>query len=274
MKDIKEIQQMAKRMRLRAMDMALAACEQGRLAHFGGALSCMEILAVLFGHEMRFDIKNIDAEERDRFFVSKAHCVLAQYTAMAEVGLLADEELNDYMVDGNPLMGYPRDAARALEYSGGSLGMAFSFAVGVAIALKRKKSDSKVYVLVGDGECDEGLFWETVMSAANYELDNMVLIVDRNHLQLDGDTEDVMQLGDMGKKLESFGWSTVDVNGHSVEELINGFQHEHKNRPLAIVADTIKGKGVSFMEGKKEWHQGSINKSQYEQAVQELKEGM
>lgn len=270
---VKELNSMANRVRLRALRMAFSACEKGTRAHFGGALSCTEILTVLFRNALRYDPSDPTNEDRDRFFVSKAHCVLTQYSVMSEVGIIADEELDSYMVDGNPLMGYPQDLSRGLEYSGGSLGMAFSFAAGTALSLKKDNKDNKVYVLTGDGECDEGLLWETAMFAANYQLDNMTLIVDRNFLQLDGNTEDVMKLGNLEDKFRSFGWEAATVDGHDVGALDQAFQKEHPGQPYAIIAETVKGKGVSFMENKKEWHQSMISKEQYEMAIKELTEG-
>ena len=269
---VKKLRNMASQMRVRALDMAICACEQGRRVHFGGALSCMEIFAVLYGNVLKFDVNKPKWKGRDYFFADKAHCILAQYTALSMVGMIDDVELDNYLVDGGPLTGYAMDIDRGLEYSGGSLGMAFSYAAGVAWEFNKKRTENRVYILVGDGECDEGVLWETAMFAAHYQLDNLVLIVDRNHLQLDGDTEEVMKLHSLEGKFNSFGWNVRSVNGHSVSELLDAFSYKPQGVPYVVIADTVKGKGASYMENKKEWHQNVISREQYELAMKELKE--
>ncbi len=272
MKETLKLQQMAERMRKKALEMALAAGEDGIPAHLGGSFSAMEIFAVMYGNILQYDLSNTESKDRDRFFISKAHCTLAQYTAMAEAGIIKEEELNAYMKNRSPLMGYPQDLTRMLEYSGGSLGMAFSFANGVALALKRKKAQNKVYVLLGDGECEEGLHWEVFMCAGHYRLDNLTVIIDRNYLQLDGSTEETMSLGKLEDKLTSFGWAVACADGHNVNALMDAFAVSHDGKPYAIIAKTIKGKGISFLENKKESHQYLLKRSDYEQALQERDE--
>lgn len=265
-----ELEQMAKRMRIRALEMAITAGRDGVSAHLGGSFSAMEIFAVLYSNVLRYDPKNMKNDDRDRFFVSKAHCTLAQYTAMAEAGILEDCELNTYMKNGSPLMGYPQDLSRGLEYSGGSLGMALSFAEGVAFGLKNKKSESRVYVLLGDGECEEGLHWEVFMFAARHCLDNLTVIIDRNGLQLAGTTEEIAGIGRIEDKLNTFGWETECIDGHNTEELLRAFDKSHQGKPYAIIAKTVKGKGLSFIENRKEGHQYLLKEAEYETALKEL----
>lgn len=267
-----ELEKMAERMRRRALEMAVTAGEAGIASHLGGSFSAMEIFAVMYGNVLRYDLQDIESEERDRLFVSKAHCTLAEYTAMSEVGIIDDGELNTYMTDGSPLMGYPQDISRGLEYSGGSLGMAFSFANGVALGLKSKGKENRVYVLLGDGECEEGLHWETFMCAAHYHLDNLIVVIDRNYLQLDGGTEEIMSMGNLAERLNAFGWQTTCVNGHDVAELSEAFKIPHEGKPYAIIAETVKGKGISFLENKKECHQYLLRRKEYEQILKEWDE--
>lgn len=269
------LEAMAKRMRLAALDMALEAGESG--SHLGGGLSCIEILAVLYGAVMKYDVKNPEAPERDRFFPSKNHCVLAHFPALAEAGFIEKEELLEFKKDGGRLTGYPKNLEIGLEYSGGSLGMAISVAIGTALSLRERKMKNRVYVLMGDGELNEGSIWEAFMSAAHYGLSNLTVIIDRNHLCYDGDTEEVMAISPLSDKMKSFGWNVVECDGHSVESLLEAFEKqtdlESKGKPTIIIAETVKGKGVSFIENKREWHHNRLSKAQYEQAVEEVKNG-
>lgn len=266
------LEQMAKRMRLRALRMALNAGSNG--AHLGPAMSCMEIFAALYGYVMRFDISKPEWEERDRLMVSKAHCVLAYYTALAEAGFLTDAELDTFEKNGTSLAGHPAaDLSRGIEYSGGSLGQALSVSVGMAIDAKQRGRTHKVYVLLGDGECDEGANWEAFMAAAHFKLDNLVVILDRNGLQADGPTEEVMPLGCMGAKMGAFGWRVSDIDGHSMAQLLNAFAVSTVCQPHMIIANTVKGKGISFMEHVREWHHGTLTQQQYHIAVSEVEAG-
>ena len=265
---IQDIEAMAKRMRLAALDMALSAGKGG--AHLGGGLSCIEIFAALYGGVLRFDPKDPCWEERDRFFVSKNHCVLAQFPALYEAGYIEKQDLRELTKDGGRINGYPRDVGLGLEYSGGSLGMAVSVAIGVALALREKESGAHVYVLMGDGELNEGSVWEALLSAAQYKLDNLTVLIDRNHLCYDGDTEDVMALEDLEAKFQAFNWKVKRCDGHSIADLLRAMAEERPGTPYAIIAETVKGKGVSFMENRAEWHHGVLSQKQYEQARAEL----
>ena len=265
-----EIREMAKRMRLKALDMAVRSGNKG--AHLGPAFSCMEIMAVLYGNILNLDAENPREISRNRFISSKAHSVLAQYTALQEVGYISEEELDTFQGNATLFGGHPvLNLDHGMEYTGGSLGMALSVGVGMALDAKRKKKGHKVYILLGDGELNEGSNWEAVMSAAHFKLDNLVIIVDRNNLQYDGFTSDVMSLGDIRKKFEAFNCVVTEVNGHDVQALLEAFQKEIVDYPHAIIANTVKGKGVSFMENVREWHHSALSQKQYEQAVQEVR---
>ena len=259
---------MAKRMRLAGLDMALASGSNG--SHLGGSLSCIEILAVLYGEVLKYDVKNPLNPERDRFIPSKNHCVLAHIPALAEAGFISYEETVEFQKDGGRLTGYPQRPEIGLEYSGGSLGMAISVGVGLALSAKQKKRENKVYILMGDGELNEGSIWEAFMSAAHYKLDNLIAIIDRNHLSYDGNTEDVMGIDDLAKKMESFNWHVSCCDGHDTESLLKAFADETEGKPHIIIADTIKGKGVSFIENRPEWHHHRLSQAEYELAREEV----
>lgn len=266
-----ELNSMARRMRLQALDMGLAAGASG--AHFGAGFSSMEIMAVLYGSIMKLNPNDPTDRDRDRLFISKAHCVLSYYTALHEAGFLSNEDLATFEQPGTHLAGHPStDSAHGIDYSWGSLGMALSFGVGTAIGLRDcGLSNRRVFVLLGDGELDEGSNWEAFMSGSHFALDHLTAIIDRNVLQYDGPTEEVMALGDLHAKLDSFGWDTVDVDGHDVDALQQALSSITPGKPRAVIAHTIKGKGVSFMEGKREWHHSSLSREQYDLAVAELK---
>ena len=259
---------MAKQMRRMALDMTLSAGPKG--AHVGGGFSCMEILAVLYGEVLRLDHKNPLDPQRDRFLASKNHCTLAHFPALVEAGYLKEEELCTFSRDGSRLIGYPYDPRIGLEYSGGSLGMAISFGIGQALAAKWKEQPQRVYVLMGDGELNEGSIWEAFMSAAQYRLDNLTAIIDRNHLSYDGNTEDIMGLDDISAKLKAFNWHVETCNGHDIADLLRAFGKKEKGRPTAIIAETVKGKGLPFAEGRPEWHQKAMTEEQYRQALAEI----
>lgn len=269
---VSNLQAMAKDMRLKALEMALGAGTNG--AHLGPALSSMEIMATLYGHVLRCDKDKQNDPNRDRMLVSKAHTVLSYYTALYEAGFLTEAELMTFEKPNTCFAGHPStNIAKGIEYAGGSLGMALSFGVGIALDIKRKKKPGRVFVLLGDGELDEGANWEAFMAAAHYNLDNMFAIIDKNQLQYDGLTEDVMALGNLSEKLQSFGWHVIEVDGHDIAALINAFEAPNPKRPIAIIATTVKGKGVSFMEGAREWHHAVLSQAQYEQACFEIVNG-
>lgn len=255
-------------MRLRSLKMAYNAGNNG--AHLGGGLSAIEIFATLYGSVLRYDVKNPLTDLRDRLIVSKGHCVLAYYTALAQVGFLTEDDLNQFEKNGSFLHGHAsRNLDKGIEFSGGSLSLGMSFAVGVAIAIKKRNLNSHVYVIVGDGECNEGLIWEAAMSASHYELSNLTIIVDNNNLQYDGETTKIMNMLSLSEKFNAFGFNTIEVDGHDLEKLLQAMNNKFIGKPNAIIAHTIKGKGVSFMENVKEWHHSILSLSQYEQAISE-----
>lgn len=269
MNKINDLLLMSKRMRIKALEMAYLAGKNG--AHLGGSLSSIEILAVLYGAVARFDNKNPNWDDRDRILISKAHCVLAYYTALYEVGFLTDNDLDSFEKNGSDFVGHPiRNVCKGIEYAGGSLGMALSVAAGMALYAKNIESSRRVFVLVGDGECEEGAIWEAVLFAANYKLSNLVMIIDNNHLQYDGTVDDVAGLNDIATKLEAFDWEVRQVDGHDVFQLEQAFKELGKEKPIAVVADTVKGKGVSFMENDLKWHHSELKKELYDKAIAEL----
>lgn len=269
---------MADRMRESAMFMAYEA--GAGAAHIGGGLSPIDILATLYGGILRLDSDNPEWEERDRFLLSKGHGVIGYYAALAEVGYLSLEELATFEKHRTILLGHPvKNRRKGIEFTTGSLGMGLSVGIGVALAsrrqveLKRRDTLSQVYVLLGDGECNEGSVWEAFLSAPQFGLDNITAIIDRNHYQLGGETKAVMDVGDIAGKLTQFGWEVKEVDGHDVEALYEAFRAPREaGKPRAVVAHTIKGKGFSFTENNNAWHHAILTKDQYETAIKELKE--
>ena len=264
----KELICMAKRMRLKALEMAYRGGQNG--AHLGGGLSAVEIMAVLYG-----DVLNVDPcapfnPQRDRLIVSKGHCVLAYYTALYENGFLSAQDLEGFEKNGCHWHGHAmRDLLHGIEFSGGSLSMGMSFAVGEALACKAKGLKCRIFVLVGDGECDEGLIWEAAMSAAHYKLDNLCVIIDKNQLQYDGETEIVLNINSLSEKFNAFGFDVEEVDGHDCDQLVKAL-NTRSEKPRCVIAHTIKGKGVSFMENDKAWHHHTLNEAQYIQAREEV----
>ncbi len=270
-KELSRLKNLARNMRKDALDMALAAGNEA--SHFGAGCSIIDILAVLYGKVMKYDIQNPQWEERDRFILSKGHGALGYYSALAESGFINKEELFTFEKDGSFLLGHPvKKREKGIEFTNGSLGMGLSLGIGVSLANRMKQRSNTVYVLMGDGECNEGSVWEAFMAASQYKLTNLVAIIDRNHFQLGGNTTEVMDVGDIKNKIESFGWDVREVNGHDIVQLYNAFTEPHdKEKPLAIVANTIKGKGFSFSENNNAWHHAVLTQTNYDIAIQELK---
>lgn len=269
---IEKIQAMAKRMRKHFLDTSLAAGASS--SHFGGGLSIVEITACLYGAVMKYDTTNPTWEERDRFILSKGHGCLGYYTALCEAGFFTKEELLSFEKTGSDLIGHPvMNREKGIEFSNGSLGMGLSLGIGVALAGRRRNASYHTYVVMGDGECNEGSVWEAAMSAAHFRLNTITAIIDRNKFQQTGDNETIMNLGDVAKKFESFGWDTVELDGHDVSALYTALTKErHAEKPLAIVAHTVKGKGFSFSENNNDWHHKILTQDQYDIGVSELNE--
>ena len=265
-----ELKQRVKRMRLRALKMALDAGANG--AHLGPGLSMMEIAAVLFCEVMKISPERLHAPDRDRFILSKAHAVLAYYTALAECGILTEADLAGFEKNGSDLPGHPILCEKlGVEVPGGSLGMGLPFAVGTALAGKMRNAPWRTFVVMGDGECQEGSVWEAAMAAANYHLDHLFAVIDRIHLQYEYYTEKVMALEDLAGKWHSFGWEIRQVDGHDIDQLSAVLsQPARAGKPVVVIADTVKGKGVSFMENNREWHHHRLSPAEYENAINEV----
>ena len=241
--------------------------------HPGGSLSIVDIMSVLFFEEMNISPSNPKDPNRDRFVLSKGHAAPALYSALARKGYFDVEELMTLRKTGSRLQGHPNmNDLPGIDMSTGSLGQGISAAVGMALAGKLDKKDYRVYTILGDGELEEGQVWEAAMSAAHYNLDNLTAFVDNNGLQIDGDIKDVMNPAPIDKKFDAFGWNVLKINGHNYDEIRNAIEEakNKKGQPTVIICDTVKGKGVSFMENNAGWHGNAPNKEQCEQALSEI----
>ncbi len=241
--------------------------------HPGGSLSLVEIMVYLYWCVLRHNPSNPSWEDRDRFVLSKGHAAPVLYSVLARSGYFPHDELWRLRKIDSRLQGHPaRTDTPGVEASTGSLGQGFSVALGMALGLRLDRRSSRVYVALGDGEIDEGQVWETAMSAAHYKVDNLTAILDFNTLQIDGKIFDVMNSSPIDEKFKSFGWATRVINGHNFSEIRDAFEWSKtvKDRPQLIIAHTIKGKGISFMENRVEWHGKAPNKEQFIQAMQEL----
>lgn len=241
-------------------------------AHLGGGLSIVDIMAVLYGCVLKYDKSNPEWEDRDRFILSKGHGVLGYYTALAAVGYFDESLLDTFQQNQSDLISHPvMNMALGIEASNGSLGHGLSMAIGILVAARFKKKNYKAYVLLGNGECNEGSVWEAAMLASSQNLSNLVAIVDNNRLQSDGVSKDIIDMSSMKEKWMSFGWNVAEVDGHNHLELYNAFFSKYSNeKPLMIIANTIKGKGISFMENNNDWHHNNLTKELYEKALSEL----
>jgi len=225
--------------------------------HYMSSLSCVEILVSLFFSEMRCDPRDPGNPDRDRFVLSKGHAAPALYAVMAEKRYFPEAELSFLRRCQRPLQGHPvMHRLRGLDASSGSLGQGLSTGIGMALAARLDGRPSRVTVLLGDGECQEGQVWEAAMAAAHFRLDNLAAVIDRNGLQISGPTEEVMALGDLAAKFRSFGWHVITVEGHDLGALLGAYREMRsvRGRPVAIIADTIKGRGVPFIEGNLKYH--------------------
>lgn len=264
MEDLKALTLRCKEMKLKALEMALSTAFG---AHIGGGFSLMEIMAALYSVA---NIPSMSDPSRDRIILSKGHGVLALYTALWQNGYVTADELATFETDGTLFHGHPhRNLEKGIEFSGGSLGLGLSYAVGVAMACKRRGYGNRVYVIVGDGEMDEGIIWESLMSIVHFGLDNITLIVDQNHYQLDGETNEVMSHPNLKDRLAAFGFEAVEINGHSMEQLVSTLP-QRGTKPIAIIADTIKANGISFLMSNKMSHQCTLTKKKYQQAVTDI----
>jgi len=241
--------------------------------HPGGSLSIADIMAVLYFNELRIDEKNPRWEDRDRLVLSKGHCSPALYAALAERGFFSKEALKSFRKIESNLQGHPDlNKVPGVDMTSGSLGQGLSVANGMAISAKMDNKDYRVYAILGDGEIEEGQVWEAAMTANKYKLDNLCVIVDNNNLQIDGTIEEVMSSYPIDEKFKSFGFNVLNIDGNNIEEIISAFEtaKQTKNQPTCIIAKTVKGKGVSFMENKAGWHGKAPNEEEYLQAMKDL----
>lgn len=270
--DIKQLKNIANDIRVDIVEMI----SEAKSGHPGGSLSIADILTVLYFEEMNIKANNPKWEDRDRFVLSKGHAAPALYAALAQKGYFSRDELKSLRKFKSNLQGHP-DMKKVLgvDMSTGSLGQGLSAANGMALAGKFDNKNYRVYTILGDGELQEGQIWEAAMSSAHYKLDNLVAFVDFNGLQIDGSNEEVMNVSPIDKKFEAFGWNVIVIDGHDLEQIKNALASakEVKGMPTAIIAKTIKGKGVSFMENQSAWHGAAPNIEQRVQAINELKGG-
>ena len=240
-------------------------------SHIGAALSAVEIITILYFKILNINPKKPLLEDRDKFILSKAHSSPAVYAALAEKGFFPKKYLETFYRDGGILPGHiDKNAAPGIEYSLGSLGHGLAVGIGMAISNKKDENFGRIFVLLGDGECDEGSVWEGAMLASHLKLDNLTAIIDYNKIQSFGRTDEVINLEPFAKKWQSFGWNVFEINGHDFEDLYNALTSPHNGSPKMIIAHTIKGKGISFMEDKLEWHYKCPDEDQLKHAIEEL----
>jgi len=241
--------------------------------HYGGTFSCAELVAALYYSQMRIDPSNPDWPDRDRFVLSKGHAAIGLYPVLADLGYFDPAELDSYTRLGSPYADHPdMRKVRGVDFSSGSLGHGLSIGVGMALGARLSRRDFRTYVMVGDGELAEGQIWEAIMAASHFHLGNLVCIVDRNQLCIDGPTEEIMAVEPLSDRLRSFGWNVQRIDGHDLAAILKSFERltEEPDKPHAIIADTIKGKGVARMELDLEWHVGNLGPVDYEEVVAEL----
>lgn len=268
-KTIEKLEKKANAIRKHIIEM-ISYAEGG---HTGGALSIADIMAVLYFYILRIDPKNPEWEDRDRLVLSKGHASAAWYATLAERGYFSKKELLTFDHINSRLQGHPdMNKTPGVDMSSGSLGQGISVALGMALAARYLKKTYRTFVILGDGETQEGQVWEAAMVAANYKVDNLIAILDYNKLQLFGETNKIMNIEPVIEKWQVFGWNTIEINGHRINEIIQALENAVKfeGKPTIIVAHTIKGKGVSFMENKVEWHALPPTKKQAKQALKEL----
>ena len=266
---LEQLREAARKIRIGIIEATHAA----KSGHPGGSLSVTDVLTYLYFEEMNIDPKDPKKEDRDRFVLSKGHCAPALYSTLANRGYFPVEELTTLRKIGSRLQGHPdMTLTPGVDMSAGSLGLGISSAVGMALAGKIDNKDYRVYTVVGDGESEEGQVWEACMFAAHYKLDNLCVVIDWNGLQIDGPVTEVMNPTPHDKKLEAFGFHVISVDGHDFEALAAAFAEARtvKGKPTAIIAKTVKGKGVSFMENKVNWHGSAPNDEQCAAAIAEL----
>ncbi len=270
---MKNLKQLAYKLRQDVVDMIV----NGKGGHIGGDMSVMDVLVTLYFKEMNISVDNFNTKDHDHFIMSKGHSVESLYAVLAEKGFFSREQvLKEFSQFGSLFIGHPNNKLPGIEMNSGALGHGLPVAVGMAIAERKNKSHNRVYVVMGDGELAEGSVWEGAMAGANYRLDNLCAVVDRNRLQISGTTEDVMALDDLIAKWSAFGWHVINVaDGNDIDQLQKAFDEARvvKGKPTVLIANTIKGKGSSVMENKAAWHHHVPNAEEYEQIKQDLLKG-
>jgi transketolase len=245
----------------------------GKAGHLGGSSSIAEIVTCLYFHAMRYNPADPQDPERDRFLLSKGHCVLTQYAALVELGVIPREELKKTKTLDCCLQGHPdMDRTPGIEAVTGSLGMGLSIALGMSLGLRLDGCSNRVYVIMGDGELSEGQIWEAAMAAAAYKADNITGIVDFNHIQATGPTKDILNIPDVAKKWKAFGWEVLKIDGHNIRQILKALEKANQvtGRPAVIIAETVKGKGFSFAENNAAFHNGILTEDLYRQAFSDL----
>ena len=256
---IEELENKAKEIRRDIVDMVYHAGS----GHPGGSLSCADIMTVLFHEKMNLD--------EDKFILSKGHCAPTYYSCLASIGKIPHEDLITFRKIDSYLEGHPSNKINGIDVSSGSLGQGLSVANGMALAKQLDGERGKIYCMLGDGEIEEGQIWEAAMTANKYSLNNVVAFVDYNGLQIDGNVMDVKGVDNLKGKFEAFGWNAQEINGHDMQEIIDAIDNtNNSDKPNVIIAKTIKGKGVSFMENQVGWHGKAPNEEEYKQAMEEL----
>jgi transketolase len=267
--DVSELRQISKELRRKSLEIIY----QAGSGHPGGSLSAADLIAAIFFGKMRFDPKKPGDPNRDRFILSKGHCTGLLYSTLAKAGWFDSSKLSDYRKINSELFlsGHPHPKTPGVEIATGSLGQGLSVGNGMALAARLDKLDYKVYVLMGDGELQEGQVWEAAMSSVKYKLTNLTAIIDYNKLAQDSATKDLKDLEPLEDKWKSFGWNTIRIDGHDMEQVLDALNQEnHPEKPKVIIADTVKGKGVSFMENETSWHGVAPSDEEYEKALKEL----
>ena len=272
-KSVEELKEIAKDLRKKVVTILYEAGS----GHPGGSLSAADFVTACYFSELNVDPKNPKWEDRDRFVLSKGHVCPVLYAALSTRGFFPEETLHTLRKEGSPLQGHPNFNCPGIDIPTGSLGQGIACAVGMAIGLKYDKKNSRVFAVLGDGECQEGEVWEAAQTANKYKLDNLIVFVDKNNLQIDGTTDEVMPVLDLGEKFKAFGFEVYNIDGNDMNQILQTLDEirdkSQNQKPKCIIGKTIKGKGVSFMENQVGWHGVAPKKDEWEQALKDIEEG-
>jgi len=266
---ILELKQKTKELRKEIVTMIYNA----QSGHPGGSLSAIDMLVGLYYYKLRINPKNPIWQDRDRFVLSKGHCSPAIYAVLADKEYFPKSELDGYRKINRMLQGHPELSTPGIDFAGGALGQGICFALGIALACRLDKRNCNVYAMIGDGECQEGAVWESSMAAAFHRLDNLIVIIDKNQVQQTGKVKDIMDIGNVALKWKAFGWNVIDINGHDMVQIVKSLDNASKlknKKPTIIISNTIKGKGVSFMELNHKFHGKAPNEEEYKKAMNEV----